>query len=104
MEQKGLSTPLHDCPTVYAGIFMTRRSFLSRTAALASAPSALPAGARRPNILVILLDDLGFGQFGPNGDMFDLNQITPIVLERDRGSVQREAAAAAAKQAVNHLQ
>src|SRR5512133_1814800 len=79
----------------------TRRGLL-RTGALAL-PALGRAAARRPNILVVLLDDLGYGQFGPNGDMFDLAQLNPIALEKEKGAASPEAAQTAAKSAVPNL-
>ncbi len=56
---------------------MNRRSFLKLTTAAAAASLPLPAAAKRPNIIVILADDMGFSDIGcfgseietPNLDM-----------------------------------
>lgn len=69
----------------------TRREFLG-TAVAGAAVSA--ERRQRPNIMVILLDDLGWGQFGPNSDLFELSQLNPVLRERDPET--RPAAAFAA--------
>lgn len=44
---------------------LTRRTFC---AALASAPLAVPAAARRPNVLLVMTDDQGFGDLSIHGN------------------------------------
>jgi uncharacterized sulfatase len=66
-----------------------------------AAISRLGWGADRspkPNIILVLMDDMGWGQFGPNSDMFDVSQFNPVVVER-AGGLRPEAALAAAKSA-----
>jgi uncharacterized sulfatase len=74
---------------------ISRREFLGGAAA--ALLSAAPAAARRPNIILVLLDDLGYGQFSPNRDMFDLEQLNPIVAERDLKEITAEAAVEATR-------
>jgi uncharacterized sulfatase len=78
---------------------MTR---LTRRELLLGAGAAL-AATSRPNFILILLDDLGYGQFGPNSDMFDLEQLNPLVADRDKKEIRAEAAVDAAKAAVPNL-
>jgi len=54
---------------------------------------------KRPNILFVLLDDLGYGQFAPNADMFDLEQLNPIVADRDKKEIAPSSALDAVKSA-----
>ncbi len=68
-----------------------------------SMSSAAPAASRRPNIIVVLMDDLGYGQFSPNRDMFDLEQLNPMVAERDLKEITAEAAVEATKIAAPNL-
>src|SRR5579864_8833863 len=80
---------------------LSRRQFLG---AAAAAPWAARAAAgKRPNVILVLMDDLGYGQFAPNGDMFDLNQLNPIVSERDLKEIRPEAAVEATKIAAPNL-
>ncbi|MBN8734610.1 MAG: sulfatase-like hydrolase/transferase [Acidobacteria bacterium] len=46
---------------------LPRRSFLA-SALAAAAPSAFTQSSRRPNVLFIFVDDLGFGDFGVTGN------------------------------------
>ena len=64
--------------------------------------SAAPA-RRRPNIILVLMDDLGYGQFSPNRDMFDIEQFNPIVSERDLKEIGAEAAIEATRIAAPSL-
>ena len=79
---------------------ISRREFLGGAAALMS--SAAPT-RRRPNIILVLMDDLGYGQFSPNRDMFDLEQLNPMVAERDLKEITAEAAIAATRIAAPNL-
>jgi uncharacterized sulfatase len=81
---------------------LSRREFLGAAAAMSFATRA-GAAAKRPNIILMLMDDLGYGQFAPNGDMFDLNQLNPIVSERDLKEIRPEAAVEATKIAAPNL-
>jgi uncharacterized sulfatase len=51
----------------------------------------------------VLLDDLGYGQFGPNADMFDVEQLNPIVADRDEKEITPAAALEAVKIASPNL-
>ncbi len=61
------------------------------------------ASARKPNIVLVLLDDLGFGQFAPNTEEFTLSQIDPTALKRDAGDGDPLKALDAAKSAAPNL-
>ena len=78
---------------------LTRRELFG---ALAAAPLA-GAAATRPNVIVILMDDLGYGQFGPNSDTFTLDQLNPFIADRDKKETTPEAALAAAKRATPNM-
>src|SRR5579864_8670784 len=80
---------------------LSRREFLG-SAAAAMMLSAAPAHPR-PNIILMLMDDLGYGQFSPNRDMFDIEQLNPIVAERDLKEITAEAAVEATKIAAPNL-
>jgi arylsulfatase len=62
---------------------MNRRQFLS-TAAAAASPSALPAAGRRPNVVLIMADDLGFSDFGCYGGEIS----TPNINALAKGGVR----------------
>jgi uncharacterized sulfatase len=79
----------------------SRREFLGGGAA--ALLSAAQSPRRRPNIIVMLMDDMGYGQFSPNRDMFDVEQLNPIVAERDLKEVTAEAAIEATKIAAPNL-
>lgn len=86
----------------------TRRQFLRQMGALGAGlalPKMLQAAPapRQPNIILVLLDDLGYGQFGPNSDTFTLDQLNPIALERARGKITPAAALATAQKAVPNI-
>ena len=78
----------------------SRREFLG-SAAAALLPAAPPRP--RPNIILVLMDDLGYGQFSPNRDMFDIEQLNPIVAERDLKEITADAAIEATRIAAPNL-
>ena len=51
----------------------------------------------------MLLYDLGYGQFGPNADTFDVEQLNPIVADRDEKETTPAAALEAVKTASPNL-
>jgi uncharacterized sulfatase len=82
----------------------SRRDLLRLTgAALAGAAFGADTARKRPNILFVLLDDLGYGQFAPNADQFDLEQLNPIVADRDKKEITPQAALEAVKSASPNL-
>ena len=85
---------------------LSRRDFL-RSCALGAAALSIPAlrvhaagAAKRPNILLVVLDDLGWGQFAPNTGDFTMDQVNPLSLERAKGRLTPAAALSAARSAV----
>jgi uncharacterized sulfatase len=81
----------------------SRRDVLRLTGAASIAAFGADTARRRPNIVFVLLDDLGYGQFGPNSDMFDVEQLNPIVAERDEKEITPAAALEAVKTASPNL-
>jgi arylsulfatase A-like enzyme len=64
---------------------MTRRDFLTTSAAAGLLPSSLRAQARKPNIIFILADDLGYGDLGCYGQKrIDTSNIDRIAAEGAR--------------------
>lgn len=74
---------------------MNRRDFLAGAAAMVGGLSASFAAPKRPNIIVVLMDDLGFGQFAPNSDDFTLAQLNPLTVEAHKDIRPADALAAA---------
>jgi arylsulfatase A-like enzyme len=61
---------------------MTRRKFLTTSAAAAMAPLPAPAQGRKPNIVFILADDLGYGDLGCYGQKrLDTSNIDRLAAE-----------------------
>ena len=61
---------------------MTRRQFLTTSAAAAIAPIQAPAQERKPNIIFILADDLGYGDLGCFGQKrLDTTNIDRLAAE-----------------------
>ena len=85
---------------MYACLNFSRREFLGGAAALMSSAGA---PRKRPNIIFVLMDDLGYGQFSPNRDMFDIEEFNPMVSERDLKEIGAEAAIEATKIAAPNL-
>ena len=82
----------------------SRRDLLRLTgAAISTAALGADSTHKRPNIVFMLMDDLGYGQFGPNSDMFDLEQLNPIVADRDKKEITPAAALEAVKTASPNL-
>jgi uncharacterized sulfatase len=82
----------------------SRRDLLRLTgAAISTAALGADSTRKRPNIVFMLMDDLGYGQFGPNSDMFDLEQLNPIVADRDKKEITPAAALEAVKTASPNL-
>jgi uncharacterized sulfatase len=55
---------------------MNRRSFLASAAA-----SVQAAPARRPNVLVVLMDDFGIGHFAPHAETLDTKSFDPAFVD-----------------------
>jgi len=66
-------------------VVISRRNFLASTLA---APLSVHAQTRRPNIVIILADDLGYGELGCQGMSADIDEMDQVVgqfLEFARG-------------------
>jgi uncharacterized sulfatase len=85
---------------------LTRREVLYSALAASGLALCRPGRAatlNRPNVILVLFDDLGFGEFGPNADSFTLGQLNPWIVARDSKETHPEDALAAAKSAVPTL-
>ncbi|MFB3828972.1 MAG: sulfatase [Bryobacteraceae bacterium] len=77
-------------------IVVNRRRFLASS--LGTAPLAQPAGRRRrPNIIVVMMDDFGIGHFAPHAESLRAGQSDPAHIQfiRERGAAYSEEEALA---------
>ncbi len=81
---------------------LTRRSFLTATGAAAAASllgAEAPKPLRRPNIVLILADDMGFSDIGCYGSEIDTPNFEPTRRRKVCGSRSSITAPAAARRA-----